>query len=152
MKIRLRAAALPVLLILAVSCATTAPGSDPLVVRAEQVRDGATDTVTAFLNLEKLERRTPGTASFLNKPAIHDLAQKLRGANCGIPDDATDARKLEMLAACPGTAYHTLGRLSSAISAYKTNRTAAGEADVTTWLATVIDLVKTVNSYMGGGA
>src|SRR5688500_451595 len=99
---------------LAVGCAT-APGSSPVVVGAEQFRDGATDTVAAFLNLEKLERRDRGTASFLAKPKIRAFAQKLRGAECGIPDTASDARKLEMLAGCPGTAYHAATRLGSAI-------------------------------------
>lgn len=144
-------AAILATLIFAVGCASTAPGSDPLVVRAEQVRDGATDTVAAFLKLEKLETTHPGTAAFLNKPAIHDLAQKLRGVRCGIPADATDARKLEMLAVCPDTAYFTFGHLTEAISAYKTNRTAAGEANVQTWLATVISIVNAVNAYMSGG-
>jgi hypothetical protein len=119
-KIRLRAAALPLLLILAVSCATITSG-DPIVVRAEQSVNIAFETVDTFLYIEKTHQADLARVS----ADAHAVAEALRS---NAPDAFRKARRL--------------------IDVYKANRGDDAKADMLTALAFVQALADEVAPYL----
>lgn len=116
------------------SCAT-APGADPVVVRAEQLWEIGFSTVNAFLKIEK-----SGDLKILRTAQIHAFAEKLR------------QRKNPVSGAGLDVAYGlwVFDQLDNAIRAYKANRSANGKASLESWLAVVLEIVKAAQSYMGG--
>lgn len=120
MKTRLRAAALPVLLLLAVSCATITSG-DPVVVRAEQSVNIAFETVDTFLYVEKTHQADLAKVS----ADAHRVAEALRS---NAPDAFRKARRL--------------------IDVYKGARTDENKANFMTALAFVQALADEVAPYL----
>lgn len=57
-----------------VGCNSVAPGSDPIVVRAEQVETGATNTLNGIVSIDDANRPFWIT----NAPAFHTFAETLR--------------------------------------------------------------------------
>lgn len=91
-------------------CASVAPGHDPVVVRAEQVRDVAVTTFDVLLELE-----------YQNSEALWKVSPEIK-RTCDY------IRKNERL---------WINGLTSMINAYKKNRTPEGKANLTTALATL---------------
>jgi hypothetical protein len=119
-KLRLRAAALPILLILAVSCATITSG-DPVVVRAEQSVNIAFETVDTFLYIEHTHQADLAKVS----ADAHVVAEALRTNG---PEAFRKARRL--------------------IDVYKANRGDDAKADMLTALAFVQALASEVQPYL----
>jgi len=75
------------LLCLGAGCVSVAPGSDPLVVRAEQATQIALDSFTLFAKLESAHREQVKIVA----PHVHAAAEKLREV---MPGWLESARKL----------------------------------------------------------
>jgi hypothetical protein len=120
MKPRLRAAALPILLILAVSCATITSG-DPVVIRAEQGVNIAFETIDTFLYIEHNHAAELAQVS----ADVHTVAETLRANG---PEAFRKARRL--------------------IDVYKANRGDDAKADMLTALAFVQALAAEVQPYL----
>lgn len=129
-------------LLLAVACASLQPGADPVVVRAEQAWQGGFASINAFLKVEDAARRAGdiGVLSFLQTPAVHEFAEKLRRKINPANGQAIPER----------FGKYVFDRLDSAIQVYKANRTAEGKAELQTWLALALELVQTAQRFMGG--
>ncbi len=97
-----------------VGCGSVAPGSDPLVVRAEQLVPGAADTIDAFLKFERINEATLGKD-------VHRVADELR----------VNAPRVILAA-------------RAATRTYKENRNAENKATLETVLAVVEQLAADV--------
>lgn len=114
---------------LVAGCAT-APGSDPVVVRAEQTWRIGFDVVDSFVILEK-----QGTVPGLKSARVHAFAEKLRATT---PSGKPYGRDV-------------FDKLDAAILAYKSNRTAENKATIQTFLALAESLISSAQTAMKGG-
>lgn len=117
---RLRAVALPLILILAASCATVTSG-DPVVVNAERSVNIAFETIDTFLYIEHNHAAEIAQVS----DDVHTVAETLRVNG---PEAFRKARRL--------------------IDVYKTSRNDQAKADMLTALAFVQALANEVTPYL----
>jgi hypothetical protein len=134
-------------------CSTVAPGSDPVVVRAEQVTLIAADTIDAFLRFERANQASLGAD-------VHAVAQSLRHeaprairsarlatktfkANRSPGNKATMETALAVLNAMAGQALAALQTESARIAQPMAN--AAGGAGVLIAIQAVLALLAWIN-------
>jgi hypothetical protein len=94
-------------------CATTRPGADPVLLRAEQTLEVSFATIDGLLYLEKYNQAALTAVA----PDAHKVAEMLR----------TEAPV-------------ALKAATAAIDVYRANRTPQAQADLATWLAVVQEL------------
>lgn len=99
---------------------TVAPGADPLVVHSERAIESAFIVVDEFLKWEFANQKTAGKE-------VHRVAEQLR----------KDYKEADTAA-------------RNAVKAYKTNRNSANQANLTTWLALLLDLKTSAVAHYGG--
>jgi hypothetical protein len=99
---------------------TVAPGADPLVVHSERAIESAFVVVDEFLKWEYANQKTAGKE-------VHRVAEQIR----------RDYKEADTAA-------------RNAVKAYKSNRNSANQANLTTWIALLLDLKTSAVAHYGG--
>lgn len=112
-------------------CATLAPGSDPVAVRAEQTVASAFNAFDTFLRLERQHSATVKAKA----PSVHRFAEWLRAP---VPEaDGPAPRGIALI--------HSANRVRAS---YKANRSAENQASLTAALAALAAAVSEAQTHL----